>query len=91
MSPKKVKFGTHEENFSVECDAEIKESTGELEVVLCQLAVVVLVGVVECWSGVHGCPPGPPPPPTLVPGVASLAEAGLVAALSHHTTGKCSQ
>ena len=47
MSPKKVKFGTHEANFSVECEADIKESTGELVVVLCQLAVVVLVGVVE--------------------------------------------
>ena len=79
---------------SEECDADYKESTGELVVVLCQLScVVLLVGVVEWWSGgggVHGCLAGPPPPPTLVPGVASLAEAGLVAALSHHTV-QCSQ
>ena len=37
---------------SEECDADYKESTGELVVVLCQLScVVLLVGVVEWWSG----------------------------------------
>ena len=88
-------------NTSRGCEADQKESTGELVVVLCQLSCVLeswlvwSVGVLEwCWSGggggVHGCLAGPPPPPTLVPGVASLAEAGLVAALSHHHS-QCSQ
>ena len=39
---------------------------------VCQLVVVVWSG----GGGLHGCLAGPPPPPTLVPGVASLAEAG---------------
>ena len=46
-------------------------------------------GVLECWSvggGVHGCPAGPP---TLVPGVASLAEAGPQPHC--HITAQCSQ
>ena len=83
ISSKQTNFGTHEENLSGVwcCYQRIHRWVG---------SCVVSAGC-SCvgWSGLHGCPAGPPPPPTLVPGVASLAEAGPQPHC--HITPQCSQ